>query len=314
MEGLAELGRGRLMVDLGFRDTEGLVASYLLPAPEGWVVVETGPTTCLSQLAEGLQLGGIAPEEVRDVFVTHIHLDHAGGLGAVAEFLPNARLHAHRSGIPHLADPTRLIASARRAWGQAADPLWGPIRPVPAERLHALDGGERFPLQGGELEVLATPGHARHHLAYVDHPLKAVLIGDAAGVHLEGTEAARPSVPAPDLDLDLLFSSLERIRATDPRTLLYAHFGPRPASTRVFDEYRRAVERWRDVALRAAREQRDVSHVARALRTAEEATSPPARSELPAGDRPALVSSYELSAQGLLRYFDTHGLLPPERP
>jgi glyoxylase-like metal-dependent hydrolase (beta-lactamase superfamily II) len=306
-----ELGRGRLLVDLGFHDTEGLVASYLLPGPEGWSVVETGPTTSRASLLDGLRTAGVAPEEVTQVFVTHIHLDHAGGLGAIAEALPRARLYAHRDGIPHLIDPSRLIASARRAWGAAADPLWGPILPVPVERLKALSGGERFPLREGTLEVLATPGHARHHLSFLDTGVHALMTGDSAGVRLRPSEPARPAVPPPDLDLEALFASLERMRATEPRVLWYAHFGACPAGPGVFEEYRASVERWRDVALATAREQPTVPAVAAALRDLELGTRATVGEDRDPG---ALVSSYEMAAQGLLRYFQGHDLLPKEGP
>ena len=207
-----ELGQGRQLLDLDFRDTEGLVAAYLLPQEDGWTLIETGPSTCREPLLRGIDTSGVERRDIRRVFVTHIHLDHAGGMGALAEALPRATFYAHELGVPHLADPTRLIASARRTWGAASDPLWGPILPVPAERLHGLHGGERFPLNGGELSVLATPGHARHHLSFYDSGLGGVFTGDSAGVRLERSSRLRPAVPPPDLDLDLLFESVEAMR------------------------------------------------------------------------------------------------------
>ena len=313
MERVQELGRGRLMLDLGFRDTEGLVAAYLFETRTGWALVETGPTTSRAALAAGLAAAGIAPGEVSHVFVTHIHLDHAGGLGAAAASLPAAHLYVHREGVPHMVDPTKLTASARRAWGAAADPLWGPILPVPAERLSALDGGESFPLKEGALQVLATPGHARHHLSYFDTSLGALLTGDSAGVRLDANTPARPAIPPPDLDLELLFGSLERMKALRPRSVLYTHFGPAAGTPTVFDEYRAAVERWRDAALEAAQRAPDVGSVAAALQRADGGAAGPG-ADVPARNRLPLVSSYELAAQGLLRYFRTHGLVAPERP
>ena len=141
-----ELGQGRILLDLDFRDTEGLIAAYLLPQEEGWTLVETGPTTCREALLAAVDRAGVAPAEVRRILVTHIHLDHAGGMGSLAEAFPRATFYAHELGVPHLLDPTRLIASARRAWGEASDALWGTIVPLPAARLVALHGGESFPL------------------------------------------------------------------------------------------------------------------------------------------------------------------------
>jgi len=301
---VVELGRERRMVDLDFRDTEGLVAAYLLPEPDGWALVETGPTSCRTALLRGVAAAGVDAREVRDVLVTHIHLDHAGGLGAVAEAFPTARLHAHELGVPHLVDPSRLVAGARRVWGEASDRLWGPVAPAPASRLHALRGGETIPLRGGELQVLATPGHAKHHVAFFDTALKAVFAGDGAGVLLEGSKRIRPAVPPPDLDLEQLFASLEAMQRTEPRMLLLSHFGPTPHGAADLGRYRTVVERWRDAALAAARERAEPGFVAERLRELDRAEP-----ESGPGDRESLLSDYDVAAQGLLRYFQTHGLL-----
>jgi len=302
---VVDLGRDRQLLDLDFRDAEGLVAAYLLPGDDGWTLIETGPTTCRSALLAGIARAGVEPSAVRRVLVTHIHLDHAGGMGALAEALPAADFYAHEAGVPHLVDPTKLVASARRAWGAAMDPLWGAVVPVPAHRMHALRGGERLPLRGGELQVIATPGHAKHHLAFFDTGIRGVFTGDGAGVRLERSPHVRPAVPPPDLDLDQLFSSLEAMRRTDPALVLFSHFGPSPDGAADLVRYRTIVEQWRDVALAAAREQPSVEHIARALRTFDASLD-----TAEGHDRESLVSGYELAAMGLLRYFETHGLLP----
>jgi glyoxylase-like metal-dependent hydrolase (beta-lactamase superfamily II) len=307
---VVDLGSGRFQIDLGFRATEGLVASYLLPADDGWTLVETGPTTCRERLLRGLELAGIDRAEVRRVLVSHIHLDHAGGLGALAGSLPNAMLFAHEAGVAHLVDPSRLIASARRAWGAAADPLWGTIAAVPAGRIVALRGGESFPLKGGRLEVVATPGHARHHLAFYDEATGALMTGDAAGVRLAGGWRPRPAVPPPDLDLAELFASLDRMERLHPRRILYTHFGESPDGPADLESYRTAVAQWRDTALEAARTDPSIPSVARALRASEERAAAGAGRMDPQGERGELISGYDLAAQGLVRYFRTHGLLP----
>ena len=299
-----DLGEDRRLLDLDFRDTEGLVASFLLPEPEGWALVETGPTTCREHLLRGLEAAGVDRSEVRHVLVSHIHLDHAGGLGAVAAAFPRARLLAHEVGVPHLVDPAKLVAGARRAWGEASDRLWGPVAPVPVDRLDPLRGGETIPLRGGTLTALATPGHARHHLAFFDSRLRALLTGDGAGVRLERSATIRPAVPPPDLDLGQLFSSLDLMRSFEPRTLLLSHFGPTPGGAEDLEVYRRTVERWRDAALGVARVDPSVEAVAARLRELD--PEPPGTGEAAA----SWISGYELAAQGLLRYFRTHGDLP----
>jgi glyoxylase-like metal-dependent hydrolase (beta-lactamase superfamily II) len=302
-----ELGANRFQIDLDFRDVEGLIASYVIPGPEGWTIVETGPSTCREHLIEGIAAAGIERNEVDRVLVTHIHLDHAGGLGAAAELFPRATLFVHQEGLAHMLDPTKLIASARRAWGPAADVLWGTILPVPANRLVALSGGELLPLKDGNLRVVNTPGHAKHHLAFFDEPVRALLTGDAAGVHLPGTGRVRPALPPPDLDLEALLASVDRMRELLPARLLYTHFGPRTDGVQALQEYPPLVLRWKEVALVAAREDPSVEHVAEALQRSEQEVGP----STPSSEvRTDLISGTALAAQGLLRYFRTRGLIP----
>jgi glyoxylase-like metal-dependent hydrolase (beta-lactamase superfamily II) len=297
------------MLDLDFRDTEGLVAAYLIPGPEGWNLVETGPSTCREALLTGVSRAGVSTDEIRRVFVTHVHLDHAGGMGAVVESFPRATFYAHELGVPHMVDPTRLVASARRAWGATtSDQLWGPIPPVPAGRIVALHGGEKFPIDRGFLEVIATPGHARHHLAFFDTALRGVFTGDGAGVRLEHSSHLRPAVPPPDLDLDQLFSSIEAMRRTHPKLVLFSHFGPSPDGAADLSRYRTVVEQWRDVALAAAREKADAEHIANRLQAYDTEGGTGA---LPTPGE-SIISSYRLAAQGFLRYFETHGILPKD--
>ncbi|MCI4358419.1 MAG: MBL fold metallo-hydrolase [Thermoplasmata archaeon] len=306
---IVELGAGRCYADLGFRDSEGLVASYFVPEEDGWDVIETGPSTCRDRLLAALGLAGIDRGAVRRVFVTHIHLDHAGGMGALARDLSNATLYAHELGATHLVDPTRLVASARRAWGAAADPLWGTIVPVPSARLVPLKGGESFPIRGGALLAVPTPGHARHHLAFFDSGTGGLMTGDAAGVRLPGGWRPRPAVPPPDLDLTALFDSLDRMAGLAPRRILFTHFGESPDGPDDLAAYRGAVQEWRDAALAAARTDPSVPAVSRALRTVEEGSAARAGHSDPQEDRGELISGYDLAAQGLLRYFRTQGLL-----
>jgi len=169
----------------------------------------------------------------------------------------------------------------------------------------ALRGGERFPLLHGELQVLATPGHAKHHLAFFDTALRGIFTGDGAGVRLEHSSHLRPAVPPPDMDLEQLFASLDVMRGTDPKIVLFSHFGPSPDGAADLVRYRTVVEQWRDVALAAARERADADFVTERLKAydaAEAAASDPT-------DRESIISGYELAAQGFLRYFQTHGLL-----
>jgi glyoxylase-like metal-dependent hydrolase (beta-lactamase superfamily II) len=302
-----ELGRGRQLIDLGFRDTEGLVASYLIPEDDGWMVVETGPTTCRDLLLRGIELAGVERTAVRHVLVTHIHLDHAGGAGALLDDLPNAEFFAHRLGLPHLLDPTRLVASARRVWGAAADPLWGPIIPVTPNRIQPLVGGEQFAVQGGALEVLNTPGHAKHHLAFFDAPTRAILTGDGAGVRIERAPRPRPAIPPPDLDLEELYRSIDAMRQKNPGAVWYSHFGPAPNGADDLAIYPGICEEWKQIAWKASQESSDPKFVAQRLREYEESRAAAEESTRMAENREDLVSGYEIAAMGLLHYFEKKG-------
>lgn len=303
-----DLGRDRRLIDLGFRETSALIGTYLLPLEDGWAIVETGPTRCREALLRGLNVAGVEPKEVRQVFVTHIHLDHAGGAGAVQGDLPNAMFYAHESGIPHLVNPAKLEASARRAWGPAFEPSLGPLVPMDPHRLRPLRGDEVFPLRDGPLRVLATPGHARHHVSYFDVESQAMLTGDSAGVRLPTGDRARPAVPPPDLDLSQLFASLDAMAAMEPCRLWYTHFGSYPNAVRALRDYRPAVQEWVDVGLTAARHDPSVAAIARALREHEMGRIGGEASRR-ADAIADLVSGVEMAAMGLLRYYERSGLV-----
>ncbi|MDE1836306.1 MAG: MBL fold metallo-hydrolase [Euryarchaeota archaeon] len=310
-----ELGNGRLLVDLGFQDLEGVIGSYLLPEEEGWALVEVGPTTCEARLLQGLREAGVEPRDVRDVLVTHIHLDHAGGAGLLADHLPRATFHIHEVGVPHMIDPRRLQESARRAWGPASDQLWGEIRPLPATRIHALKGGERIMLAHGKaLHVLPAPGHARHHLAFFDALTQTVFTGDGAGVLVPGARHIRPAMPPPDLDIEQLLHSLQAMADTSPQKLAFSHYGVFDHAQDRLKEAGQAVERWRDVALAAARKEPTVAHVTHALEDEEQRRSREEGEPSDLASRSQAISGLEMAAMGLLRYFERSGLLPPKPP
>lgn len=308
-----ELGEGRLLIDLDFHSQPGIIGSYLLPEENGWAVVETGPASCRSAFLQGLAEAGIAPVEIRDVFVTHIHLDHAGGVGALADSLPNATFHAHQVGLPHLLDPSRLIASAHRVWGDAGMALWGDIVPVPQARAHALQGGERFPLKGGKfLAVIDTPGHANHHLAYYDSGLEGVLTGDGAGVLLPGARHIRPALPPPELDVEKLLNSLEKMRAWAPQRILFSHYGASTGGMERLLEAAESVRWWVSVAEGAMAKDPSVSSIAQALETADADKARADGEQSLISRKSNLISNYEMAAMGLSRYLSRRN--SPARP
>src|SRR3954452_23571795 len=151
-------------IDLDFMGTEEIIASFLLVGEGSAAIVETGPTTCIENLLRGLKDHGVAPEDIEQVFLTHIHLDHSGASGKLTELLPNATFYVHEVGYPHLVDPSKLLKSATRIYGESMDELWGEARPVPEDRIVILKQGEEAEAAGGVLVAHDTPGHAYHHL------------------------------------------------------------------------------------------------------------------------------------------------------
>jgi glyoxylase-like metal-dependent hydrolase (beta-lactamase superfamily II) len=181
----------------------------------GDVLVDPGPSSCLEQLLPALEM-----HPPRVLALTHIHLDHAGATGSLMQRFPDAEVWVHERGARHLADPSKLLASATRLYGTHMERLWGEVLPVPAERVRALSGGETL----GDFRVAYTPGHASHHVSYLHEPSGCAFTGDVAGVRIEGGSVLAPT-PPPDIDLQAWRASLELIEAWQPRSLAITHFG-----------------------------------------------------------------------------------------
>ena len=210
-------------IDLRFQDQPRIIASYALRGPSGVALVETGPASTYANLKAGLQALDINLSQVSDILVTHIHLDHAGAAGWLARE-SGATVHVHAVGAPHLADPTRLLASAARIYGDQMGPLWGETVAVPAGQVHALQHGDVIEAAGLRLQGVDTPGHARHHMAYLLDGL--CFTGDVAGVRLPGQTHVRLPTPPPEIDLPAWRASVAHLRASNPDQLLPTHFGP----------------------------------------------------------------------------------------
>lgn len=212
-------------VDLQFRGSPRVIATAVLSGPGGVTLIDPGPTSCLPALEAGLRDRGLALRDVRTVLLTHIHLDHAGATGTMLERVPGIRVYVHEVGAPHLIDPVRLLASAARLWGDRMEALWGAFQPVPKSQLTALAGGERLDIGGHFLSVAYTPGHARHHVSFLDERNGVAYVGDTAGVRVAGDYTFAPT-PAPDIDVEAWQHSLDAIEAWQPVTLFLTHFGP----------------------------------------------------------------------------------------
>ena len=212
-------------IDLNFRGSQRVIATAVLAGPDGLVLIDPGPTSCLATLEAGLRDRGHTLRDVRSLLLTHIHLDHAGAAGTIVERVPGVRVHVHERGAPHMIDPEKLLASATRLYGDQMDTLWGAFLPVPADRIEVLKGGERLEAGGRSLRVAYTPGHARHHVSYLDEESGMAYVGDTGGVRVSGDYLIAPT-PPPDIDLEAWRASLDAIEAWQPVSLFLTHFGP----------------------------------------------------------------------------------------
>ncbi len=219
------LASGLSYLDLNFYGVEGVIASVILHGPGGAAIIDPGPSSTLPALRTGLDRAGIALADVRSILLTHIHLDHAGATGTLVRENPAIRVYVHEKGAPHMVDPSKLIASATRLWESEMDKLWGEMRPVPAENLAILKGGERLSAGGRELDVAYTPGHASHHVSFFNADAGIAFVGDTAGVRLQAGRFIMPPTPPPDIDLDAWRDSVARINDWRPDTLFITHFG-----------------------------------------------------------------------------------------
>ncbi|HEV2237648.1 MAG TPA: MBL fold metallo-hydrolase, partial [Ktedonobacterales bacterium] len=255
-----------------------------------------------------IQTSGHDVADLRTIILTHIHLDHAGATGALIQRAPRARVLVHPLGAAHLADPTRLLASATQIYGDRMDRLWGAIVPVPADRITTVADGAAVTFGRRALTALHTPGHAVHHIAYHDAARGALFAGDVAGVRLQGEEFVRPPTPPPDLDLEAWSASIARLRALRLDRLYLPHFGV----ARSVDAHLSALEArlyaWGEIMLTGMRQGKDAPALATDLAAASELALPEQAAARNAGGVNASqgyegVFSFLMSAQGYQRYF-----------
>ena len=211
-------------IDLNFRGSPRVVATAILEGTDGITLVDPGPTSCLPALEAGLRERGLTLRDVRSLLLTHIHLDHAGATGTILERVPQIRVYVHERGAPHMIDPAKLLASTTRLWGDLMESVWGAFVPVPASQITILKGGERLDIGGTPIRVAYTPGHAKHHVSFLDEHTGVAYVGDTAGVRVSGDYLIAPT-PPPDIDIEAWQQSLNVIDAWQPVSLLVTHFG-----------------------------------------------------------------------------------------
>jgi glyoxylase-like metal-dependent hydrolase (beta-lactamase superfamily II) len=222
---LRHLGRGRV------------IAAYLVQTEDGLALNDCGPTTCVPELKARLAERGLELSDVRHLLLSHIHLDHAGAAGVLVREHPELQVHVSEIGAPHLIDPARLEASARRLYGDEFDTLWGELAPVPERNVVVVDA------RVVGLECFPSPGHASHHVCYLDGE-GTLYAGDAAGVRILPSSFVLPPTPPPEVDLEAWVDTFDEIERRSPERLALIHFGVAEDPQRHLGELRERLERW----------------------------------------------------------------------
>nr|WP_290668412.1 MBL fold metallo-hydrolase [Ardenticatena sp.] len=207
-------------LDLNFQGFPGTIAAYLIPHARGAVLIETGPGTTTEALEAGVRVHGFTMQDITDVLLTHIHLDHAGAVGWMAQH--GARVHVHPRGAPHLINPERLLASAERIYGDDMDRLWGAFLPVPAEQVHELADNMTLHIEDLTIEVLETVGHANHHVTY--RLGETIFTGDVGGMRFGNRFVSLP-MPPPEFHIERWRASLDRLQRLEATRIAPTHFG-----------------------------------------------------------------------------------------
>jgi glyoxylase-like metal-dependent hydrolase (beta-lactamase superfamily II) len=271
-------------IDLVHGGAARTVGAYLLDTSQGLSLFDCGPSSCIPALKAGLAERGFELGDVRNLLLSHIHLDHAGAAGSLVREHPELQVWVSEVGAPHLVDPSRLERSARRLYGETFDGLWGELAPVPEENVHIADG------RAAGLEVFAAPGHASHHVCYFDG--STLYAGDAAGVRIQPSRSVLPPTPPPDVDVEAWYRTLEEVERHAPERLALIHFGLADDVSRHLAELRERLDTWAKRVEEGVTEQEFVA--------AAKADLPP--EEADGYDR---AMPFWQSYQGLRRYWDT---------
>ena len=271
------------LLDLRHLGHERVIGSYLLETRDGLALQDCGPSTCVPELHARLAERGLELSDVRHLLLSHIHLDHAGAAGVLVRQHSGLQVHVSEVGAPHLVDPSRLERSARRLYGDDFERLWGELAPVPEENVHAVAADTLG------LATFPTPGHASHHVCYLDTD-GTLYSGDAAGVRIQPSEFVLPPTPPPEVDLEAWERTLDAIAARAPSRLALIHFGVAEDVDRHLAELRARLREWAERVRDGASEQEFEQAAAADL----------------GADRPAYEQAMPFwqSYAGLVRYWD----------
>ena len=293
---------GVFLIDTRHRGIDGTIGVFLLPLGGGaFVLVESGPGSTVDNVLAGIRDAGFEPEGLEHLLVTHIHLDHAGGAGELARS-SGALVHVHHRGAPHLADPSKLMISAARIYGERMDELWGEMVPVPADRLRSHFDGDVLELGSHRIEILDTPGHASHHAAYLLNDA-TIFCGDAAGVRFPPEELIRPALPPPEIDLEVWDGTIAKLRSCVPERLLLTHFGEVREADAHLSELSERHRIWAEEVRRGMLAGEELQQLQARIRALEEREFAEAGLSDETAQRYRVTSDADMTGMGLQRYW-----------
>ncbi|MDI6691432.1 MAG: MBL fold metallo-hydrolase [Candidatus Bathyarchaeota archaeon] len=237
-----KVGENLYLIDIQAGGIKNFIASYLLKGKQA-AIIETGPMSSVPNLLSGLKELNVKFEDIAYVAVSHIHLDHGGGVGTLLKFLPKAKVIVHSRGAPHLANPEKLWQQSRAVLKGIAE-MYGEPEPVPEERIIAASDGMTFDVGADvKLTVIETLGHASHHQSYYESSSRSVFPGDAAGIYLSEIDVILPTTPSP-FRLDIALASLNNLMSLKPKTLYYTHFGKASNPSEKLQTYSQQLSLW----------------------------------------------------------------------
>ncbi len=304
MENITALGGDVYEIDTRMAGYSSITAGYLILGDRP-CLVETGTSTSAPVVRDALTSLGVGPGDLATVVVTHIHLDHAGGVGDIAGFYPDAEIVVHEKGARHLADPSRLMASARMVWGDKLDTLFGELSPTEASRIRALGDTDTIDLGNGRtLNSHYSPGHARHHVGLIDSGTGDLYVGDAAGVYLPETGDLRPATPPPDFDLRTALNSIALFRALGPQRLLFSHYGPVADVEEILGRSAEELRVWVDLTRQARTEGMDLDHAVAMVRERTRDRYAALKADEATAEQFELLSGAPSNVAGILHWLD----------
>jgi len=289
------------VLDVNWMGRPRSIGAVLLESSGHYAIIDPGPASTLETLRAQLLAHGLSVSDLEAILLTHIHLDHAGATGSLLRENPNVRVFVHSKGAAHLADPSKLLASAGRLWGDDLRRLFGETLAVPEQNIQIQEGAEAISLGTRKIDVIYTPGHASHHVTYFDEREGVAFAGDTVGIRIANGPYIMPATPPPDIDLAVWEQSFAAILERQPSKLFVTHFGYAENPTKHIADLRERLHLWADITEQALQSTSDVEA---ALQFFLEQTQAEMLEHLSAADaeQHAFTAGLPLSFLGLARH------------